>query len=199
MRSLTPQYAGITYARLSDPDGIHWPCPDESHPGTPLLHISSFNTPDGLGEFFEARYRPAAEAVDDGYPFIFTTGRILYHYHTGSMTRRSQSLNYEVSAALAEINTEDARALGIADGDMVRITSRRGEIELAARVTPDIMRGVVFVPFHFAEACANKLTNTSLDPISKMPELKVCAVNVVPIKTSKEPERQECIAYDLCQ
>jgi len=185
MRRVTPQYAGIDYSRLDDPEGVHWPCPDGSQPGTPILHSSSFSTQDGLGEFCGIQYRPPFETTDGEYPFILTTGRILFHYHTGSMTRRSSTLEHEVSAAFAEINFEDAIALGIVDGHRIKLRSRRGEIELATKVTPDIMRGVVFVPFHFVEACANKLTGTSLDPIAKMPELKVCAVSVEPVEVGE--------------
>lgn len=195
IRKVTPQYAGIGYSRLRCPDGLHWPCPDEMNPGTQILHSSKFSSPDGLGTFSAVTSKPAAETPDDKYPLILTTGRLLYHFHTGSMSRRSPSLDRELSTGFAEINSDDAEELGIQDGCTVRVSSRRGHIELAAKVTPDIKKGIIFIPFHFAECCANKLTNASLDPASKMPELKICAVRLEAVKpgqkTGKEIEAPE--------
>lgn len=184
IRKCTPQYAGMTYARLSRPEALHWPCPDTSHPGTPILHTVKFSHPDGLGIFFGVPFKLAAELPDAEYPLILTTGRMLFHYHTGSMTRRSKTLDNEVKTGFVEINTEDAKALGIKNGDKVKVKSRRGEIEIVAKVTPDIMKGIIFIPFHFAECSANKLTNPALDPFAKMPELKVCSakVEVIPVE-----------------
>jgi len=179
IREVTPQYAGMNPERLSKPEGLHWPCPDESHPGTPILHTEQFATPDGLGIFFPIEHKDPAEVPDEEYPFILTTGRVLFHYHTGSMTRRSETLDRELPTGFVEINDEDASELGIRSGDMVKVRTRRGEIEITARVTPDIMKGVLFIPFHFAECAANMLTSSSeLDPAAKMPELKVSAASI---------------------
>jgi len=175
VRQVTPQYAGMTYARLEKPEALHWPCPAEEHPGTPILHTQKFSTPDGLGTFVGVEYKPPAEVPDQDYPFILTTGQILFHFHTGTMTRRSPTLNAEVPTGYVEISPEDAAELGVANGDMVKVRTRRGEIETVANVTQDIPKGILFVPFHFKEAAANMLTNPALDPAAKMPELKVCA------------------------
>ena len=180
MARITPQYGGITYARLEKPEGLVWPCPTEGHPGTPILHVGAFSSPDGLGTFFPIDYVPPAELPDEEYPFVLMTGRILFHYLTGTMTRRSPTLNAEVPAGYVEINPDDAAALGIQKGDSVRVKSRRGEVETVAFVTKDIPKGVVSMPFHFKECPANRLTNTARDPLSKMPELKFCAVAVEP-------------------
>jgi len=180
MARITPQYGGITYARLEKPEGLVWPCPTEGHPGTPILHVGAFSSPDGLGTFFPIDYVPPEELPDEEYPFVLMTGRILFHYLTGTMTRRSPTLNAEVPAGYVEINPDDAAALGIQKGDSVRVKSRRGEVETVAFVTKDIPKGVVSMPFHFKECPANRLTNTARDPLSKMPELKFCAVAVEP-------------------
>lgn len=179
IRKVTPQYAGMNPERLAKPEALHWPCPDESHPGTPILHTEQFATPDGLGVFFPIEYKEPAETPDSEYPFILTTGRILFHYHTGTMTRRSETLDREVPTGFVEINNEDALELGIKNGDMVKVKTRRGEIEITAKVTPEIMRGVLFIPFHFVECAANILTSAEeLDPEAKMPELKVSAASI---------------------
>ncbi len=180
IRRVTPSYAGITYRRLGT-RGLQWPCPAEDHPGTPILHVESF--PIGKGRFTPVEYRPPAEEPDEEYPFILTTGRILFQYHTGTMTRRSPSLAREADRPFAEINPEDARELGVRDGDRVTLASRRGSVEVEARVTDRVGRGVVFMPFHFAEAAANALTIAALDPVSKIPELKVCAVKIQGIRS----------------
>lgn len=179
VRTVTPQYAGMNKERLSKPEALHWPCPDEEHPGTPILHAERFATPDGLGVFKAIEWKPPAENPDEEYPFILTTGRTLFHWHTGSMTRRSETLDREVPAGWVEINPEDAAELGIKNKEMVRVKTRRGEIEIGAKVTPDIIKGTVFIPFHFAESAANILTSgDQLDPFAKMPELKVSAASV---------------------
>lgn len=125
-----------------------------------------------------SEYQPPAELPDDEYPLVLTTGRVLFHYHTGTMTRRSPTLTEQVNNAFIEIHPENAARLGVAPGDRVRVASRRGQIELAARVTDTVPPGVVFIPFHFAEAPANALTHAALDPAAKIPEYKVCAVRV---------------------
>ncbi|MGZ4883319.1 MAG: formate dehydrogenase subunit alpha [Halobacteriota archaeon] len=175
VRKATPQYAGITYARLDKPEALHWPCPTEEHPGTPILHTQKFTSPDGLGTLFGIEWKPPNEVPDAEYPYILSTGRILFHYHTGTMTRRSPTLNAEVPTGYVEVNPEDAKALGVAKGDKVKVRSRRGEVETLARVTEDIPKGMLFMPFHFKEGAANMLTNPALDPAAKMPEFKVCA------------------------
>lgn len=178
MRAVTPRYAGITYARIEKPEGLTWPCPAEDHPGTPILHTQEFATPDGLGNFFPIEYLPPAEVPDLEYPFALMTGRLLFHYHTGTQTRRSTRLHQETPAGYVEINTLDAARLGVKTGDPVRLKSRRGEVETNALVTPDIQKGVLNMSFHFKESPVNLLTNSARDPISKMPELKYCAVSL---------------------
>ncbi len=153
-----------------------WPCPTTDHPGTPILHVGRFTR--GKGAFFAIEYQPPAEPTDAEYPFVLTTGRVHWHYHTGTMTRKGSALNRLYPEPLAEINAQDAKKLKVSDGEYVRISSRRGSITIKALVSDITARGVVFVPFHFYEAAANKLTINALDPISKIPELKVCAVKV---------------------
>ena len=176
INALTPSYAGITYDRLDDEDGLCWPCPDTSHPGTPILHIGSFTR--GKGKFFPIAYQPPAEVADDEFPLTLTTGRMLEHYHTGTMTRRSDGLNELVPAGFAEINPGDAVALGVVDGAVVSVETRRGAISISANVTARVRPGTVFVPFHFWESPANRLTNTARDPMANIPEFKVCACRV---------------------
>jgi predicted molibdopterin-dependent oxidoreductase YjgC len=172
---LTPIYGGITYDRIGT-QGLQWPCPDAEHPGTSILHVGKFSR--GLGHFSAVDWLPPAEEPDEEYPFIFTTGRVLYQYHTGSMSRRSEGLNAIYPEALVELNTRDASKLGMSDGDMVKVSSRRGEVTARALVSDRTKPGVVFMPWHFAEAAANKLTIAALDPVAKIPEYKVCAVKV---------------------
>ena len=180
IRTVTPQYAGITYRRLGL-RGIQWPCPAEDHPGTQILHTGKFATPDGLGRFTAVEFREPVEKPDDEYPFMLTTGRIVFHYHTGTMTRRSKHLAGEVNECFVEMNPEDARRLGVREGDCVKVRSRRGEIFARVRLG-DVKRGVVFIPFHFAESPANRLTLCALDERSKIPELKVCTVKIENLK-----------------
>ncbi|MDO8885631.1 molybdopterin-dependent oxidoreductase, partial [Candidatus Oleimmundimicrobium sp.] len=178
--NITPTYGGITFERVSR-ESVQWPCPDATHPGTPILHTEKFAR--GLGKFHAVEYRPPAEEPDEDYPFILTTGRLLYHYHTGTMTRHSMGLDEVCKEAKVEINPEDAKKLKIKDNDWVALISRRGKIKVKAWVTPRVPKGTVFVPFHFKESPINMLTNSALDPISKIPELKVCAVRVEKIKS----------------
>jgi formate dehydrogenase (NADP+) alpha subunit len=178
MRALTPSYAGISHARLRAGEQLQWPCPSEDHPGTPILHQGTFTR--GQGQFHPVEYRPPAEVTDAQFPMVLTTGRMLEHYHTGTMTRRSAGLHGLVPGAFAEVNSADAARLGIGDGDVVSVTSRRGSINLATRVGDRVDVGVVFIPFHFWEAAANVLTNPACDPTSRIPELKVCAVRIEP-------------------
>ena len=172
---LTPSYGGMYYDRL-DSGGLQWPCPDREHPGTRYLHKDRFTR--GLGLFQAVEYIPPAETPDEDYPYVLTTGRVYYHYHTGSMTRRCQGLDEIYPEALVEINPSDAKELGVEDGAKVKVTSRRGEVEVKAQVTERVPKGTIFMSFHFGEAAANVLTNPALDPVSKIPEYKVCAVRV---------------------
>ncbi len=177
-----PALAGIDYHRL-EKEGVQWPCPAADHPGTPVLFEKEF--PRGVGLFSEIPRLGPKEEPDGEYPFILTTGRVLYQYHTGTMTRRSQVIEDADSGPFIEINTGDAERLAIEDGQVVRAASRRGAITLAARVTDRIGAGVVFIPFHYREAAANLLTNDALDPFCKIPEAKVCAVRVDVLKDAK--------------
>jgi formate dehydrogenase major subunit len=178
IRRCVPQYKGITYDRLESARGIQWPCPTEDHPGTEVMFVEKFPTPDGLGHFQVAEYKPPLELPDEEYPYIFTNGRVIFHFHTGTMTRRTQRLNDELPQGFAEISRADARKLAIESGDELRLRSRRGEIKTVARVTDHIKKGLVFMPWHFPECAPNVLTGPTAGPPSKMPEFKFCAVNV---------------------
>jgi formate dehydrogenase alpha subunit len=176
---LTPSYAGISYKRLEKEGGIQWPCPTPKHPGTTYLHKDKFVR--GKGLFHAIEFIPPAELPDKEYPLLLTTGRVLYHYHTGSMTRRDTGLNFRYPEGHVEMHPVDAMEMGVADGERVRIASRRGRIEMPVMVTSRSLQGTVFIPFHFFEAAANQLTNPVLDPIGKIPEYKVCAVKVAKV------------------
>ena len=178
IRTCVPQYRGVTYERLKSAGGIQWPCPTQDHPGTEVMFVENFPTPDGLGHFQIAAYKPPLEVPDDTYPYIFTNGRVVFHFHTGTMTRRTKRLNNELPNGFAEISHEDARKLGIEDGDQVLLKSRRGEIQTFARVTEDIRAGLIFMPWHFSEYAPNILTGPTAGPPSKMPEFKFCAVSI---------------------
>jgi formate dehydrogenase major subunit len=179
---VTPSYGGMDYTRLEKPEALHWPCPTKEHPGTPILHKEKFTHPDGLGIFTPIEFKYPAEVPDKDYPLILTTGRCIWQWHTGTMTRRSESLEREEPTGWVEINTEDAKTMGISDKEMVKAVTRRGEITIGARVTPGIKKGVVFIPFHYAECAANTLTNNALDPTASIPEFKACAVRIEKIK-----------------
>ena len=173
--SLTPSYGGVSYQRLEE-CGLQWPCPSKDHPGTSILHVAKFVR--GLGRFTPLEYKPPAELPDEEYPLILTTGRSLYHFHTGTMTRKVPGLNAIEPEGVVEINPVDASSLKITHGDKVKVVSRRGEVIAKAKVTEESPPKVVFMTFHFAESAANILTNPALDPVSKIPELKVCAVRI---------------------
>jgi len=175
MASVTPIYGGMHHDRLS-PDGLQWPCPDDQHPGTTYLHKGKFSR--GLGRFHPVDFIPPAELPDAEYPFVLSTGRILFHYHTGTMSRRVKALNGYVNEGYAEVHPEDATRLGLEDGGWVHVQTRRGEITTRVRMTETVALGSVFVPFHFAEAAANRLTNDALDPKAKIPEFKVAACRI---------------------
>ena len=176
MRRLTPSYAGISHARLEAGARLQWPCLSDDHPGTPILHREKFTR--GLGQLHPAEYRPAAEETDSSYPIVLTTGRMLEHYHTGTMTRRSKALHGLVPGPFVEVNGIDAKKIRVRDGDRVTVTSRRGSITLPAKVGGRVDSGVLFIPFHFWEAAANVLTNPATDPTARIPEFKVCAVRM---------------------
>ncbi len=173
--ALTPSYGGISYSRL-EAGSLQWPCPTADHPGTPFLHAGRFTR--GLGRFTPVEYRPAAEETDGEYPYILTTGRSLYHYHTASMTGKTDGLVSFHGEEFVEINPSDAGKLGIGPGDAVRVSSRRGSVTARTKTTERITPGVVFMTFHFAAAPSNCLTNTACCDISKTPELKVCVVKI---------------------
>ena len=190
---LTPSYAGISYERLDNEGGLQWPCPIEDHPGTKFLHDQSFTR--GKGRFSPLTYRPSDELPDSEYPLILTTGRSPYHYHTATMTRKVAGLNQLAPEELMWINPTDAQKIGITSNDWVEVSSRRGTVPVRAKITEDIQLGVVFMTFHYAEACANVLTNPALDPVCKTPEFKVCAVKVEKRRKS-EPEQAEHLAQE---
>ena len=173
--SLTPSYGGIRYERLENL-GLQWPCPTEDHPGTPFLHKDKFTR--GKGKFHVTPYAPAPELPDEEFPFLLTTGRVLYHYHT-VISRKSKGLSEIYPAGVIEINPEDASRLDIRpDNGLVEVASRRGKVRVKARVSENLPPGVVFMTFHFREAAANLLTIDTLDPVAKIPEFKVCAVKI---------------------
>jgi formate dehydrogenase major subunit len=176
MAKVTPSYTGITYERLDKEGGLQWPCPAGDHPGTKFLHKEKFSR--GLGLFTAIEFIPPNELPDKEYPFVLSTGRVLYHYHTGTMTLRSKGPIERYPESLAEINPADAEKLGIADGQIVKVSSRRGTVEVKALLTHKSAPGIIFMNFHFAEAPVNVLTNPAMDPTGKIPEYKVCAVKL---------------------
>lgn len=177
MASLTPTYSGLTYARLED-GGIQWPCPTEDHPGTQILHTEKFGTASSKAKLMPLVFNDSAELPDDDYPLLLTTDRSLFHYHTGSMTRRVEGLEQLASEELLKINPNDAAALGLEDNEMVQVSSRRGQTQVKTKLTRICPPGLVSLTFHFAESPTNVLTNAALDPVVKIPETKVCAVRV---------------------
>ncbi|MEO0232602.1 MAG: formate dehydrogenase subunit alpha [candidate division WOR-3 bacterium] len=176
IRKITPIYSGITYEKIELYDGIQWPCRNEEDLGTKYLHKDGFLR--GKGKFHPVHYKKPFEEPNEEYPYILTTGRIYFHFHSGSMTRKSVSLKEEIDEAFVEVNPQDARNMNLKDGDNVKIKSRRGEIKVKVKIKDDIKKGVIFIPFHFAESAANILTHTNLDPLAKIPEFKVCAVKI---------------------
>ena len=175
VRKVTPQYAGITYSRLNA-GGIQWPCPDAAHPGTSVLHKGKIVR--GKGLFVPVDYTPPPEVPDKEFPFILSTGRDYYHYHAGSMTRKVKLLNEMCPESLVEINPSDAENLGIKEGDRIKVAGRRGDFVSKVKITDRVSSGVVFAKFHYAEAPVNLLTNTVLDPESKITDLKFSTVRI---------------------
>jgi len=177
MASLTPKsYAGMTYERLGL-DGLQWPCPDGDHPGTPYLHKEQFAR--GKGKFHAVDYQDPAEMPDDKYPYFLTTGRMFAHFHTGTMTRISPHLDVEQTTGYVSINPQDAASLAVNEGDVLVLSSRRGRMEAPAQISPSVEPGTVFLPIHFGENPPNVLTSAeAVDPLAKIPEFKVSAVNI---------------------
>ncbi len=177
--SITPIYGGISFDRI-DSVGLQWPCTDKENPGTKYLHKGKFTR--GRGKFHPVEFKSPAEEPSDEYPFVLSTGRQLYQFHTGTMTRKSAAINQVSPTGYVEIHIEDASKLGIADGDIVEVVTRRGRVSTPAKVTRSIERGWLFMPFHFRESPANMLTIDALDPTAKIPEYKVCAAAIEAIK-----------------
>lgn len=175
---LTPIYGGMSYDRLGG-EGLQWPCLDKEHPGTKFLHKGKFSR--GLGLFHAIEFKPPYELPDDEYPFILSTGRMLYHFHTGTVSRRSEGINELVPEGTVDINPADAKELGLSDGEMAEVSSRRGKVVVKVKLSKRSPKGSVFMTFHFKEAAANILTVSALDPVAKIPEYKVCAVNIEPV------------------
>jgi assimilatory nitrate reductase catalytic subunit len=180
-------YSGITYQRIDAEDGVFWPCPDPDHPGTPRLFTERFATPDGRARLVAVEFRPPAEVVDEAYPLHLTTGRVLAQYQSGAQTRRIGELTELAPDPYLEIHPDVAQRLNVSDGDPVTVTSRRGTVTAPARISGDIRPDTVFMPFHWEGA--NRLTNPALDPVSRMPEFKVCAVRVSPAQTETTAQR----------
>mgnify|MGYP002348359641 FL=1 len=179
IRILVPSYGGISYERLEE-KGLQWPCPDLEHPGTRFLHKGKFTR--GLGRFSVNDYEGSEQQASRAFPYILTTGRIMHHYHTGTMTRRAWALDREYPDGFIEINTSDAEKLGLRQGGRVRVRSEIAEITTFVEITEGIKEGVVFMPFHFAEAAVNRLIGDQHDPIVQIPEYKVCAVSLEGVK-----------------
>ena len=175
MAGLTTSFAGITYERLDAMD-LAWPCPTKEHPGTQFLHKGRFSR--GLGLFHAIDYRPSEELPDEEYPFILTTGRRYAHYHTRTMTGRCESLENEFPDPMAQVHVRDAERLGVKDGDLLKVISRRGEVVTPVRLGEVVPEGAIFMDFHFKEANPNWLLGTFLDPVSVTPDYKVCAVRL---------------------
>jgi formate dehydrogenase alpha subunit len=182
--SVTPSYGGISYKRL-ETEGLQWPCPTEEHPGTAILHTALFSR--GKGHFVPLAYKPPAEMPDSEYPLVLTTDRLLFHFHTGTMTRKVKGLNIFRDEELAAINPDDARSLDITDGERVRVVSRRGRVTAKVGITDEVPAGTIAMTFHFAESPTNELTNPAFDPVSKIPEYKVAAVRVEKIRQAVSP------------
>jgi formate dehydrogenase major subunit/formate dehydrogenase alpha subunit len=176
--SLTPSYAGVNHARLESGESLQWPVKDATHPGTPILHIGQFTR--GKGKFAGIDHIPPAELPDTEYPMLLSTGRVLYHWHGGQMTRRSEGLLAVYDQSLIELNPDDAQRIGLNGSRRVRVTSRRGSMVAQTLITDRVPPGMVFANFHFPETPTNELTIAALDPVAKIPEYKICAVKIEP-------------------
>ena len=174
--SLTPSYGGISHARLDSGESLQWPCPTKDHPGTPIMHV---NGPvRGKALLYPAEYIPAAELPDEDYPILMSTGRILYHYTTRAMTGKTPELMEIEGKSFIEMNIEDAKKIGIENGEKDKVSSRRGQIESTARVGTKVSPGEAWMPFHFPDGNCNWLTNAALDQYARIPEYKVCAIKI---------------------
>jgi len=179
--SVSPIYGGVSFDRIESV-GLQWPCTDKDHPGTKYLHKGKFTR--GKGKFHAVEFKPPAEVPSDEYPFVLSTGRQLYQFHTGTLTRKSKVVNQVSPTGYVEINTDDAKRFEITDRESVEVLTRRGKVTTPAKVTDNIQKGWLFMPFHFSEAPANMLTNDALDPIAKIPEYKVCAAAIRKVQTT---------------
>jgi len=179
--SVTPSWRGVSYEMLLRRRAIQYPVPDADSEGTPFLFADSFPTPDGRAIMIPVEFLPPSELPDEVYPFVLNTGRQMYHWHTGTMTRRSEGLDSREPVPVVDMSGEDAAALGVGDGDTVRVTSRRGSLLIAVRLSERQARGQVFIPMHFREAAANLLTNPALDPYAKIASFKISAVRIEPV------------------
>ena len=189
---VTPSWRGVSHARLDETGGLQYPVIDDKHMGTDFLFGDRFPTADGRGSFVGVEFLPPAELPDDAYPFMLNTGRQMYHWHTGTMTRRSFALDAREPGPIVELNPADAVEMGVGDGDEVRVSSRRGAVRISVRLSNRVARKQVFIPMHYREAAVNLLTNPELDPYAGIPEFKVCAVNVVPVEgTQRDAGRVE--------
>jgi predicted molibdopterin-dependent oxidoreductase YjgC len=175
---VTPSWRGVSHARLDGNGGLQYPVPHAEHPGTDFLFDDRFPTKDGKATFVGVEFLPPAELPDEEYPFMLNTGRQMYHWHTGTMTRRSFALDAREPGPIVELNPADAEEMGVGEGDEVVVSSRRGEIRISVRLSKRVARKQVFVPMHYREAAVNLLTNPELDPYAHIPEFKVCAVAV---------------------
>jgi assimilatory nitrate reductase catalytic subunit len=174
-------YAGVSYERIVAEDGIFWPCPEATHAGTPNLFETRFATDDGRATFFPVEHRGPAEIPSGDFPFFLTTGRLMGHYQSGTQTRRVPELAAAQPDPFVEIHPQAARDIGISEGARVRLTTRRGQMSLKARLSPDIRIDTLFVPFHWGgNGAANILTNTAVDPVARIPEFKICAARAEP-------------------
>jgi predicted molibdopterin-dependent oxidoreductase YjgC len=178
---LAPNWSGIRYDRIEEV-GLQWPCTDRDHPGSPYLHAPAPARPSGRGKFYPVEYQPPIEQPDSEYPFVLSTGRTLYHYNSGGMTMREEGVTQKQEDPFFELNAEDAANLGVADGDWVRLVSRRGELEARAAVGERVYPGLVWMALHFAQAKVNWLTHDVGDPLIGTPEYKVCAVRLEPVR-----------------
>jgi predicted molibdopterin-dependent oxidoreductase YjgC len=194
---VTPSWRGVSHARLDGNGGLQYPVPTSDHPGTAFLFDDAFPTPDGLATFVAVEFLPPAELPDDAFPFLLNTGRQMYHWHTGTMTRRSTALDSREPTPTVELNANDALALGVQDGDEVVVTSRRGQLRISVRISPRVARRQIFIPMHYREAAVNLLTNPALDPYAGIPEFKVCAVRVDRVSPDAHQESKGAHGYQV--
>jgi assimilatory nitrate reductase catalytic subunit len=180
-------YYGVTWRKIEENQGVYWPCPDEAHPGSPRLFERSFPTPSGRARFHPAPHMAPDEEIDDEYPLFLTTGRVLAQYQSGAQTRRVAKLREINAEPCAEFHPRAASAYGMCDGEIVKLVTRRGSATFKVKITSCAREDTVFVPFHWGdEQSVNRLTNAALDPVSRMPEFKVCAVRVEKLEKSRE-------------